>query len=78
MATLPDEVDVVVLGAGHNGLVCAGYLAEAGLQVLVLEARRHVGRTARRVADQQAYRAVGVRLLGGVCMRCEKRSRNDC
>jgi phytoene dehydrogenase-like protein len=36
--TIPAEVDVVVIGAGHNGLVCAGYLAEVGLQVLVLEA----------------------------------------
>ncbi|WP_460444760.1 phytoene desaturase family protein [Angustibacter aerolatus] len=42
-AVLPDEVDVVLLGAGHNGLVCAGYLAAAGLQVLVLEARPVVG-----------------------------------
>jgi phytoene dehydrogenase-like protein len=38
-----DEVDVVIVGAGHNALVCAGYLAEAGLQVRVLEARPLVG-----------------------------------
>ncbi|HET6530101.1 MAG TPA: NAD(P)/FAD-dependent oxidoreductase [Actinoplanes sp.] len=43
MSTLPDEVDVVVLGAGHNGMICGAYLAEAGLQVLVLEARPLIG-----------------------------------
>src|SRR3712207_9250162 len=35
------ESDVLIVGAGHNGLVCAFYLAAAGLKVTVLE-RRHV------------------------------------
>ncbi len=34
---------MVVLGAGHNGLVCAGYLARAGYRVKVLERRGVVG-----------------------------------
>ncbi len=33
--------DVIIVGAGHNGLACAAYLAKAGKSVLVLE-RRHV------------------------------------
>ncbi|MDQ8027251.1 MAG: NAD(P)/FAD-dependent oxidoreductase [Brevundimonas sp.] len=35
--------DVVILGGGHNGLVCAFYLAKAGLKVTVLERRAVVG-----------------------------------
>lgn len=39
------HADVVVLGAGHNGLTAAAYLARAGWSVLVLEAREEVGGT---------------------------------
>lgn len=35
--------DALIIGAGHNGLICAAYLAQAGLEVLVLERRNVVG-----------------------------------
>jgi phytoene dehydrogenase-like protein len=37
------ETDVVIIGAGHNGLTCAAYLGMAGLRVKVVERRKVVG-----------------------------------
>ena len=34
---LRNEYDVIIVGAGHNGLILAGYMARAGLEVVVLE-----------------------------------------
>ncbi|HEV7634777.1 MAG TPA: NAD(P)/FAD-dependent oxidoreductase [Bradyrhizobium sp.] len=37
------ETDVIIIGAGHNGLTCAAYLAMAGLRVKVVDRRKVVG-----------------------------------
>jgi phytoene dehydrogenase-like protein len=37
------ETEIVIIGAGHNGLTCAAYLAMAGLRVRVVERRKVVG-----------------------------------
>src|SRR5271165_3120058 len=43
MAARAADTDVLIIGAGHNGLVCAFYLARAGLRVKMLERRSVVG-----------------------------------
>ena len=43
LADLKRQYDVVILGAGHNGLVAATYLGRAGLSVLLLEKNDYIG-----------------------------------
>ena len=40
---MKSKYDVVILGAGHNGLVASAYLARAGLSVLLLEKNDYIG-----------------------------------
>src|ERR1051325_1471411 len=50
--------DVVILGAGHNGMVAASYLGRAGLSVLLLEKNDYIGgaTTSQRVfPDYEAW-----------------------
>ena len=43
MLSVKNQYDAIIVGGGHNGLVCACYLAEKGLTVRVLERRAIVG-----------------------------------
>ena len=40
---MTDAKQIIIVGGGHNGLVCAAYLARAGKSVTVLEASEQVG-----------------------------------
>src|SRR6202048_82192 len=48
--------DALIIGGGHNGLVCSAYLAAAGLKVTVLERRSVVGGAAVTEEFHPGYR----------------------
>jgi phytoene dehydrogenase-like protein len=50
------DYDVVIVGGGHNGLVCAAYLARAGARALVLERRHLLGGAAVTEEPWPGYR----------------------
>jgi phytoene dehydrogenase-like protein len=57
--------DVVIVGAGHNGLVAAAYLARAGCKVLVVERRDAVGGTAVTEEIHPGFRGPAVAHTAG-------------
>ncbi len=52
---MSERYDAIVVGAGHNGLVCASLLAKAGKKVLVLEANSQVGGAAVTRSFAEGY-----------------------
>ena len=54
---MPPQYDALIIGGGHNGLVCGAYLAKAGLKVGVLERRNIIGGAAVTEEIHPGFRA---------------------
>jgi len=55
-----NEYDAIIIGGGHNGLVCAAYFGRAGARTLVLEALDRVGGAADTSAPFSEFPEVKV------------------
>jgi len=53
---IDNHFDAVIIGAGHNGLVSAAYLAKSGLDVLVLESSNKIGGAASTIEFSEGFR----------------------
>ena len=56
MSNTKNPLDAVIIGGGHNGLVCAYYLVKKGLKVNIYEKRSIVGRAAVTEEFHPRYR----------------------
>ena len=70
VGSTPTTYDAVIIGAGHNGLVTAGYLARAGLKVLVLERRDVVGGACVTEERFPGYKVSSAAYLNSLLQQC--------
>jgi phytoene dehydrogenase-like protein len=63
------QYDTIIIGAGHNGLVCANYLARKGQKVLVLESAQTCGGLAARREFHPGFHAAAAHTMGHFSQR---------
>ena len=59
---MTDRTDAIIIGAGHNGLVCASYLARAGMNVVCLESGDEAGGMSAPRTIAESYHFPGLAL----------------